>query len=54
MIAEQGRVEARAITSDLLSHACVVGRTFTSLHRNQHLGGSDIFIVRYNEAGQQQ
>jgi len=47
------RAEARAITSDLVSNAYVVGRTFASLDGNQHLGGSDIFIVRYNEAGQQ-
>ena len=48
------RADAFAITTDVLSNAYVVGRTFGSLQGNTHLGGTDIFIVRYNEAWQQQ
>lgn len=48
------RVEAHAITTDVLSNTYVVGTTSVSLEGNQHFGGTDLFIVRLNEAGQQQ
>jgi hypothetical protein len=47
-------VEALAVTTDVLSNTYVVGKTSGSVDGNQHLGGTDIFLVRLNEAGQQQ
>jgi len=47
-------VEAHAVTTDVLSNVYVVGKTSESLDGNQPLGGADIVIVRFNDAGQKQ
>jgi hypothetical protein len=52
IVAPGADLDAFAITSDAFSYAYVVGRTFGGLDGNPHLGGSDIFIVSYNDVGE--